>query len=208
MAYLAKECLLLDPDSRPTMSEVVQILSTIAPEKSRRRNYSINLFQVWSNMLLYVTLIWKTSTKIMLFPNENKGNCLNWLAALANPQMFKMTQPCWRFHVSDVSENSKSILTCIYMVVVCAQSFLLAMYTTHNIIHFHFSIWLYLPCWRLYVFHHLGQRFTNFVSKCLTLFLYFPDFMVCPTVLHRWRVSQNGIICFKYNHRATIIPLL
>lgn len=46
MAYLAKECLLLDPDSRPTMSEVVQILSTIAPEKSRRRNYSINLFQV------------------------------------------------------------------------------------------------------------------------------------------------------------------
>ncbi|WOG87593.1 hypothetical protein DCAR_0206823 [Daucus carota subsp. sativus] len=45
MAYLAKECLLLDPDSRPTMSEVVQILSTIAPEKSRRRNYSINLFQ-------------------------------------------------------------------------------------------------------------------------------------------------------------------
>ncbi|KAA8544075.1 hypothetical protein F0562_021748 [Nyssa sinensis] len=45
MAYLAKECLLLDPDSRPTMSEVVQILSTIAPEKSRRRNFPINLFQ-------------------------------------------------------------------------------------------------------------------------------------------------------------------
>ncbi|XP_017237022.1 receptor-like serine/threonine-protein kinase NCRK isoform X2 [Daucus carota subsp. sativus] len=50
MAYLAKECLLLDPDSRPTMSEVVQILSTIAPEKSRRRNYSINLFQVPHNL--------------------------------------------------------------------------------------------------------------------------------------------------------------
>lgn len=46
MAYLAKECLLLDPDSRPTMSEVVQILSTIAPEKSHRRNISVNLFQV------------------------------------------------------------------------------------------------------------------------------------------------------------------
>ncbi|XP_059659480.1 receptor-like serine/threonine-protein kinase NCRK isoform X2 [Cornus florida] len=45
MAYLAKECLLLDPDSRPTMSEVVQILSTIAPEKSRRRNISIDLHQ-------------------------------------------------------------------------------------------------------------------------------------------------------------------
>ncbi|KAI4322281.1 hypothetical protein L6164_021992 [Bauhinia variegata] len=37
MAYLAKECLLLDPDNRPTMSEVVQILSTISPDKSRRR---------------------------------------------------------------------------------------------------------------------------------------------------------------------------
>ncbi|XP_052194481.1 receptor-like serine/threonine-protein kinase NCRK isoform X2 [Diospyros lotus] len=45
MAYLAKECLLLDPDSRPTMSEVVQILSTIAPEKSRRQNFPLNIFQ-------------------------------------------------------------------------------------------------------------------------------------------------------------------
>jgi len=46
MAYLAKECLLLDPDDRPTMSEVVQILSTIAPEKSRRRNLPVNFYQV------------------------------------------------------------------------------------------------------------------------------------------------------------------
>lgn len=46
MAYLAKECLLLDPDCRPTMSEVVQILSTIAPEKSRRCNFPVNLLQV------------------------------------------------------------------------------------------------------------------------------------------------------------------
>ena len=46
MAYLAKECLLLDPDARPTMSEVVQILSTIAPNKCRRRNIPANLFQV------------------------------------------------------------------------------------------------------------------------------------------------------------------
>ncbi|KAL6195793.1 hypothetical protein ACLB2K_031411 [Fragaria x ananassa] len=45
MAYLAKECLLLDPDSRPTMSEVVQILSTIAPERSKRRGMPLNLFQ-------------------------------------------------------------------------------------------------------------------------------------------------------------------
>ncbi|KAJ7947832.1 Protein kinase family protein [Quillaja saponaria] len=44
MAYLAKECLLLDPDARPTMSEVVQILSTISPEKSRR-NFPVSLFQ-------------------------------------------------------------------------------------------------------------------------------------------------------------------
>ncbi|EEF32437.1 kinase, putative [Ricinus communis] len=46
MAYLAKECLLLDPDARPTMREIVQILSTIAPDKSRRRNIPVNLFQM------------------------------------------------------------------------------------------------------------------------------------------------------------------
>ena len=46
MAYLAKECLLLDPDARPNMSEVVQILSTISPERSKRKNFSVNLFQV------------------------------------------------------------------------------------------------------------------------------------------------------------------
>ncbi|XP_073143873.1 receptor-like serine/threonine-protein kinase NCRK isoform X2 [Henckelia pumila] len=45
MAYLAKECLLLDPDSRPSMSEVVQILSTIAREKSKRKKYPIHVFQ-------------------------------------------------------------------------------------------------------------------------------------------------------------------
>ncbi|WJX50205.1 hypothetical protein P8452_36540 [Trifolium repens] len=46
MAYLAKECLLLDPDTRPTMSEVVQILSSITPGKSRRRrNIPTSLFQ-------------------------------------------------------------------------------------------------------------------------------------------------------------------
>ncbi|KAF6167835.1 hypothetical protein GIB67_027613 [Kingdonia uniflora] len=45
MAYLAKECLLLDPDSRPTMSEVVQILSSIATEKSKRRNFRATFFQ-------------------------------------------------------------------------------------------------------------------------------------------------------------------
>lgn len=45
MAYLAKECLLLDPDARPTMSEVVQILLTIAPDKSKRRNFSVDRFQ-------------------------------------------------------------------------------------------------------------------------------------------------------------------
>lgn len=46
MAYLAKECLLLDPEARPTMGEVVQILSTIAPKRSRRANISINFSQV------------------------------------------------------------------------------------------------------------------------------------------------------------------
>lgn len=46
MAYLAKECLLLDPDARPTMTEVVQVLSNITPDKSRRNNISANVFQV------------------------------------------------------------------------------------------------------------------------------------------------------------------
>ncbi|KAL1214267.1 Receptor-like serine/threonine-protein kinase NCRK [Cardamine amara subsp. amara] len=46
MAYLAKECLLLEPEARPTMREVVQILSTITPDTTRRRNFPINhLFQ-------------------------------------------------------------------------------------------------------------------------------------------------------------------
>ncbi|KAI3901995.1 hypothetical protein MKX01_040398, partial [Papaver californicum] len=45
MAYLAKECLLLDPNFRPSMSEVVQILSTISPDKPRRRSFPVNLFQ-------------------------------------------------------------------------------------------------------------------------------------------------------------------
>ncbi|KAI4383794.1 hypothetical protein MLD38_009593 [Melastoma candidum] len=48
MAYLAKECLLLDPDSRPTMSEVVQILSTIAPENTRMRSIRADLLE-WSS---------------------------------------------------------------------------------------------------------------------------------------------------------------
>ncbi|XP_031285096.1 receptor-like serine/threonine-protein kinase NCRK isoform X2 [Pistacia vera] len=48
MAYLARECLLLDPDARPTMTEVVQILSTIAPDKSRRLNIPVNFFQMSS----------------------------------------------------------------------------------------------------------------------------------------------------------------
>ncbi|XP_068500440.1 receptor-like serine/threonine-protein kinase NCRK isoform X2 [Phaseolus vulgaris] len=46
MAYLAKECLLLDPDTRPTMTEVVQILSSISPDRSRRRrNIPVSRFQ-------------------------------------------------------------------------------------------------------------------------------------------------------------------
>ncbi|WJX74292.1 hypothetical protein P8452_57962 [Trifolium repens] len=46
MANLAKECLLLDPDTRPTMSEVVLILSSISRTKSRRRRYiQLCLFQ-------------------------------------------------------------------------------------------------------------------------------------------------------------------
>ncbi|XP_017245919.1 receptor-like serine/threonine-protein kinase NCRK isoform X2 [Daucus carota subsp. sativus] len=49
MAYLAKECLLLDPDSRPSMSEVVQILSSIVSGKSGGRNFSFNHIQPQSS---------------------------------------------------------------------------------------------------------------------------------------------------------------
>ncbi|XP_077227028.1 protein kinase superfamily protein isoform X2 [Tasmannia lanceolata] len=45
MAHLARECLQLDPEPRPTMSEIVQVLSTITPDKSRRGNFPINFFQ-------------------------------------------------------------------------------------------------------------------------------------------------------------------
>ncbi|KAJ4791956.1 Protein kinase [Rhynchospora pubera] len=44
MAHLARECLQWDPESRPTMSEVVQILSTIDPEKTNRRNLPSSFF--------------------------------------------------------------------------------------------------------------------------------------------------------------------
>lgn len=42
MAHLARECLQWDPDSRPSMTEIVQILTTIAPDKYRRRNFHEN----------------------------------------------------------------------------------------------------------------------------------------------------------------------
>ncbi|MQL99909.1 hypothetical protein Taro_032636 [Colocasia esculenta] len=42
MAHLARECLHWDPDSRPSMSEVVQILSAVASDKVQRRNLSAN----------------------------------------------------------------------------------------------------------------------------------------------------------------------
>ncbi|KAI4368763.1 hypothetical protein MLD38_017280 [Melastoma candidum] len=54
MAYLAKECLLLDPDSRPTMSEVVQILSAIAPDNSRMRSIRADLLE-WSSTSSFIT---------------------------------------------------------------------------------------------------------------------------------------------------------
>lgn len=56
MAYLAKECLLLDPDSRPTMSEVVQILSTIAPETSNRKHFSRDDFKVYELNLFWFSV--------------------------------------------------------------------------------------------------------------------------------------------------------
>ncbi|XP_039127371.1 receptor-like serine/threonine-protein kinase NCRK isoform X1 [Dioscorea cayenensis subsp. rotundata] len=44
MAHLARECLQWDPDSRPTMSEIVQILSIISPDKTKRRTLPASLF--------------------------------------------------------------------------------------------------------------------------------------------------------------------
>ncbi|XP_020571622.1 receptor-like serine/threonine-protein kinase NCRK [Phalaenopsis equestris] len=42
MAHLARECLQWDPDSRPTMTEIVQILNTIASEKYRTGSFHEN----------------------------------------------------------------------------------------------------------------------------------------------------------------------
>jgi len=84
MAYLAKECLLLDPDARPSMGEVVQILSTIAPEKSKRRNIPVNLFQVMyyskSSFFIYYVSFFHVTTicdgffLLFLVNNENHLN--------------------------------------------------------------------------------------------------------------------------------------
>ncbi|XP_037449782.1 receptor-like serine/threonine-protein kinase NCRK [Triticum dicoccoides] len=41
MAHLARECLQWDPEARPTMTEVVQILSTIAPHADKRRRHHL-----------------------------------------------------------------------------------------------------------------------------------------------------------------------
>ncbi|XP_073102761.1 receptor-like serine/threonine-protein kinase NCRK isoform X2 [Elaeis guineensis] len=49
MAHLARECLQWDPELRPTMSEVVQILSTITPHKSKRRNIPTSFFMSTSS---------------------------------------------------------------------------------------------------------------------------------------------------------------
>lgn len=55
MAHLARECLQWDPESRPTMSEVVQILSVIAPDKTKKKNLPDDIFMVclsgsWINL--------------------------------------------------------------------------------------------------------------------------------------------------------------
>ncbi|GJW38419.1 hypothetical protein Tco_0064264 [Tanacetum coccineum] len=55
MAYLAKECLLLDPDAHPTMREVVQILLSITPDKSKRRNFSFERYQDYTLRMACVT---------------------------------------------------------------------------------------------------------------------------------------------------------
>lgn len=50
MAQLAKECLQWDPDSRPSMGEVVQILSTVSLDKAKPgRNLAINHMLVCTN---------------------------------------------------------------------------------------------------------------------------------------------------------------
>ncbi|CAL9124120.1 unnamed protein product [Musa textilis] len=49
MGHLARECLQWDPDLRPTMSEIVQILLTIAPDRSRRRYIPAGNTLLWSS---------------------------------------------------------------------------------------------------------------------------------------------------------------
>ncbi|GJW82852.1 receptor-like serine/threonine-protein kinase NCRK [Tanacetum coccineum] len=50
-----RRCLLLDPDARPTMREVVQILLCITPEKSKRRNFSFERYQDYTLRMARVT---------------------------------------------------------------------------------------------------------------------------------------------------------
>ncbi|KAI3407524.1 Protein kinase domain-containing protein [Psidium guajava] len=87
MAYLAKECLLLDPDSRPTMSEVVQILSTIAPDKSRMRNIQASLSQ-WSSSSMKSDLITEGHGELVNSPidkEELKSIAANGLSGSCSP---------------------------------------------------------------------------------------------------------------------------
>lgn len=86
MAYLAKECLLLNPDDRPTMGEIVQILSTIAPDKSRRRNLPVYLYQVL-HICHYVPVT---------FDLANTGVLLFWLILDTFTNYFKASSTCWK----------------------------------------------------------------------------------------------------------------
>lgn len=60
MARLARECLLWDADSRPSMSEVVQVLSAIAPDRARRRTLSTSVTMVGTNNQKKPNLSWSS----------------------------------------------------------------------------------------------------------------------------------------------------
>ncbi|CAI0452952.1 unnamed protein product [Linum tenue] len=118
MAYLAKECLLLDPDARPTMSEVVQILSTVAPDKSSRRNIPMSLFQMPSiaHSFQNETFIDKTELITEDPANSEEDPIENESAKLSSPRkedhVVENREPCT---VTDNERGDGSTVSAEYM---------------------------------------------------------------------------------------------
>lgn len=180
MAYLAKECLLLDPESRPTMSEVVQILSTIAPEKSRRRNYSINLLQVLKHIsqILCLNYRWEVSFIIRKWPNMSLFNIDSTQQKTIWHNLFRIEN---NYKNNAISKWKKG--NCLNWLLALTYSQEIKM--TH-------------PCCNQWI--KCRNVALNFYSSPST----FRTSCVCPTSL---KCVQKEITCFKCSHGAMISSL-